>query len=124
MAKDRVHGMVSAEEWKRIGREDEERRAGEVEHDFAASVLTTVSALITLAMLTVGPMWTLIAVVGGANERGPAFESLWFVPLVLTLVAAVPLALAMRREQSRARLALAGLLVGSLAILLATSPWF
>jgi hypothetical protein len=124
MAKRHVYGMVSAEQWLEIGRKDDERRSGLVEHDIGSSLLTSLAALLTLAMLTIGPMWTLIAVVGSGNEHGPAFEKLWIVPVLLTLAAAVPLALAIRRETSRARLALGGLLVVSLAIQLAVCPWF
>ncbi len=124
MAKQKVYGLVSAEEWEQIGRDDDARRAGSVEHDTLSSLLTTLAGLVTLAMLTIGPLWTLIDLVAGSKEHGPAFESLWVVPVVLTLVAAVPLAFAIRREPSTARTALAVLLAGSLVVQLATCPYF
>lgn len=123
MAKDAVYGLVSADEWRRIGEEDERRRAAHYEGDFAGSVLTAVSGLIILAMLAVGPVWTLIQVVGRGDEHSAAFETMWLIPFALTFAAALPLALALRREPSRGRWILVGFLGLSLAIQLATCPW-
>jgi hypothetical protein len=118
-----VTGVVSAEQWLQIAQEDGARRAARREGDFPASVLTAVSGLLILAMLAVGPMWTVIAVVGGDGEHGPLFDRLWLLPLGLTFVAALPLALAIRRERSRGRWGIAGFLAVSLGIQLATCPW-
>lgn len=119
-----VSGVVSAEEWHQIAQEDSARRAVHTDGDFPASVLTAVSGLLVLAMLAVGPMWTAIAVIGGEGEHGPAFHRLWLLPLAFTIAAAVPLTLALRREQTRGRWAIVGFLVMSLGIQLATCPWF
>jgi len=124
MSRQDIKGVVTAEEWDRIGREDVARRAGEREDDLAGSLLTGLSGLLILAMLTVGPMWTLIAVVGGSKEHGSTFDRLWLVPLGFTLAAAVPLAWALHRERSAGRWVLAAFLAGSLGIQLATFPWF
>jgi hypothetical protein len=118
-----VSGVVTADEWRQIAEEDTARRASRKDGDFPASVLTAVSGFLMLAMLAVGPMWTVIAVIGGPDEHGPTFERLWLLPLFLTLLAAVPLGLALRREQTRGRWLLVAFLVGSLAIQLATCPW-
>ena len=118
-----VSGVVTAEQWQQIAEEDTTRRANRKDGDFPASVLTAVSGFLMLAMLAIGPMWTIIAVIGGPDEHGPTFERLWLLPLALTLLAAVPLAFALRREQTRGRWLLVAFLVGSLGIQLATCPW-
>ncbi|MGZ4354692.1 MAG: hypothetical protein ACXVZ4_14250 [Gaiellaceae bacterium] len=118
-----VHGVVSAEQWQQIAEQDNARRATHTDGDFPSSVLTALAGILTLAMLAVGPMWTIIAVVGGEGEHGPAFDRLWLLPLAFTFAAAVPLGWAIHRERSRARWTLVGFLVASLAIQLATCPW-
>lgn len=120
---DTVSGLVTAEQWQQIAQEDSVRRANRKDGDFPASVLTAVAGFLMLAMLAVGPVWTIIAVLGGPDEHGPMFDRLWLLPLGLTFLAAVPLALALRRERSRARWMLVGFLVVSLGIQLATCPW-
>ena len=120
MAKD-VHGVVSQDEWQRIGREDIDRRARRREIDVGGSLLTALAGLLILAMLVVGPMWTLIDYQGA---HGPEFERLWLLPFGLTLAAGVPLGLALARERSTGRFALVAFLVASLAVQLATCPWF
>jgi hypothetical protein len=114
---------VSREEWDRIAEEDLARRAGFRERDLRGSVLTAVAGLLMITMLVVGPMWTLIAVVGGPDEHSKSFDGYWWLTTVLIAAAAVPLAAAIRRERSGGRWGLTGLLVASLAIQLATYPW-
>ena len=114
---------VSREEWEELAEQDLARRAATTEGDFRGSILTAVAGLLVIMMLVVGPMWTLIAVVGGPQEHSSAFDGYWWVTTVLILVAAVPLAFAIRRERSRSRWWLVGLLAVSLAIQLATYPW-
>ncbi len=118
-----VSGIVSTEQWQQLAQQDDARRASRKDGDFPASVLTAVAGLLVLAMLAVGPMWTIIAVIGGEGEHGPMFDRLWLLPLAFTFAAFVPLALALRRESTRGRWAIVGFLVASLGIQLATCPW-
>ena len=123
MSKRDFSGVVTAEEWDQLGREDVARRGSQHDGDLAGSLLTGLSGLLILAMLVVGPMWTLIAVAGTSNEHSATFDRLWLFPVSLTLAAAVPLALALRRESNAGRWVLAAFLAVSLGIELATFPW-
>ena len=114
---------VSREEWERLAEQDQARRADAKDYDFGSSILTGVSALLMIMVVVVGPMWTLIEVVGGPDEHSSSFDSYWWASTVLILLAAAPLGLAIRRERSRARWWLAGMLAVSLVIQLATYPW-
>ena len=115
--------VVSAADFERIAAEDDYRRAHARERDFAASVLTAVSMLLTLLMLVIGPLWlTIDLFADGAYSS--SFEQLWVVPVALTLIALVPLALSFRRERTPGQQALALLLVGTLVLLLVRCPFF
>lgn len=124
MRRREIHGVVSAEQWKQVGEDDLARRSGLKEEDVRGSLLVALSGVLVLAMLVTGPMWTAIRFWSSKDGHGPQFEQLWLLPFSLTLAAIVPLAFALRRERSLGRFALAAFLAISLAIELATFPWF
>ena len=116
--------IVSGEDFDRLAREDKQWRSDENEAARGGTTLLTMAAAILyLAMLTVGPLWVLLRLTPHIS-RGGAFDRYWLVPFALTVLAAVPLGLALRRSRTRGSLAFGAAVAASAVVLLVLCPWF
>jgi cytochrome c biogenesis factor len=115
--------IVSGEDFDRLAREDKKWRADENEASRGTTLLTMTAAILFLAMLSVGPLWVLLRLTPDIS-RGDTFDRYWLVPFALTLLAAVPLGLALRRNRTRGSLAFGAAIAASAVVLLVLCPWF